>query len=53
MTPEQRLKKAFELSETGRKLGLQGLRNRFPELTELQIQKLYAERIQRCHNRNY
>ncbi len=53
MTPEQRLLKAFELSEFGKQLFLQGLRDRFPEKSEDEIKKLYLRRIQKCHNRNY
>jgi 23S rRNA A2030 N6-methylase RlmJ len=53
MTPEQKLAKAFELSEMARQLFRQGLRERFPELSEEDFHKLYLERLARCHNRNY
>lgn len=53
MTPEQKLAKAFELSEMTRQLFRQGLRERFPELSEEDFHKLYLERLARCHNRNY
>ena len=53
MTPSQRLAKAMELSELGKKLFLQGLRRRFPEMDERQIHIEYLKRIQKCHNRNY
>ena len=53
MTPEQRLKKAFELTETVRYLFRTGLRKRFPNLTEEEFHKLYLERLAKCHNRNY
>jgi hypothetical protein len=53
MTPSQRLAKAIELSELGKKLFLQGLRRRFPNHDEQQIRALYLDRIARCHNRNY
>ncbi len=53
MTPQQRLLKAFELSEFARSLFLHGLRQRFPTLTEEEIKKKYLERIAKCHNRNY
>lgn len=53
MTPEQRLLKAFELSEFSKQLFLHGVRRRFPEKSEADIMKTYLERLDRCHNRNY
>ena len=53
MTPEQRLLKAFELSEFSKQLFLHGLRKRFPEKSEAEITKTYLERLNKCHNRNY
>ena len=53
MTPEQRLQKAFELSALARELFVQGLRARFPDLSEAQFHDLLLERLARCHNRNY
>ena len=53
MTPEQRLLKAFELTDFSRGLFRQGLRRRFPDLSEDDFQRLYLERLDKCHNRNY
>jgi hypothetical protein len=53
MTPEQRLRKAFELSEFARALFLRGLRHRFPEASEDEIKRIYLQRLMKCHNRNY
>ena len=53
MTPGQRLEKALELSELTRDLFKHGLRKRFPELSEEELHKLYLERLDLCHNRNY
>jgi hypothetical protein len=53
MSPEARLLKAFELSEFSRQLFLQGLRRRFPEMSDAEIHKLYLERLDKCHNRSY
>ena len=53
MTPEQRLLKAFALSEFAKELFLAGLRRRFPDLSDERIRKIYLERIDKCHNRNY
>ena len=53
MTPQQRLQIAFDLTEQTRELLRIGLRDRFPELSEEELQKLYLERLDQCHNRNY
>jgi hypothetical protein len=53
MTPEERLLKAFELSDVSKKLFLHGLRRRFPDLPEDALMKIYLERLSKCHNRNY
>ncbi len=53
MTPAQRLAKAFELSEMSKRLFKQGLRERFPEMSEEDFHRLYLERLDKCHNRNY
>jgi hypothetical protein len=51
MTPEQRLLKAFELTELSRELFRAGLRQRFPEASEAELQRIYLERLEKCHNR--
>jgi hypothetical protein len=53
MTPEQRLQKAFELSEFSRALFVEGLRARHPDLGTEEFGKLLRSRLDRCHNRNY
>ena len=53
MSPEARLRKAFELTEFTRQLFRAGLRRRFPELTEDELNRIYVERLIKCHNRNY
>jgi hypothetical protein len=53
LTPEQRLLKAFELSEFTKALFLHGLRQRFPDATEEEIRKIFLARLAKCHNRNY
>jgi hypothetical protein len=52
MTPDERLRKAFELSELCRKLFLHGLRRRFPDMPERDVMRIYRERLTKCHNRN-
>jgi hypothetical protein len=53
MTPEQRLKRAFELSEMTLRLFKQGLRERFPEMSDEDLHALYLKRLEKCHNRNW
>ena len=53
LTPEKKLKKCFDLNEFTKALFLIGLRNRFPNLSEEEIKKIYLKRITKCHNLNY
>lgn len=53
MTPEQRLLKAFELSEFAKELFWQGLKNQYPDRSEAELRPLYLQRLALCHNRNY
>lgn len=53
LSPEKKLAKTFELSEMSRRLFREGLRRRFPDLTEDEFHRLYLERLALCHNRNY
>ncbi|MBI3195531.1 MAG: hypothetical protein HYZ34_13855 [Ignavibacteriae bacterium] len=53
MTPEQRLLKSFELGEFAKQLFKQGLRKRFPDLSEQEFHQLYLKRLAKCHNRNW
>jgi hypothetical protein len=51
MTPDQRLRKAFELTQLGRSLFVEGLRRLHPGMPEDQLRRLYLDRIAKCHNR--
>jgi hypothetical protein len=53
MSPEQRLLKAFELSEFTKALFVHGLRKRFLNLNDKHFKALLLERLEKCHNRNY
>jgi hypothetical protein len=53
MTPEQRLQKAFELSELGKRMLRENLRNLHPELSETDLHQLFLQKLSKCHNRNY
>lgn len=51
MTPEERLRKAFELSDYTRALFRQGLRRRHPDLPEAEFEALYRARLAKAQNR--
>ena len=53
MTDEQKLNKMFELSDFVKGLFLAGLRERFPTAAETEIRRIYLERLDLCHNRNF
>ena len=53
MTPEQRLRKAFELGASARALFEHGLRQRFPDRDDADLARLVRARLDRCHNQNY
>ena len=53
MTPEQKLLKAFELSELSKARFIEGLRMRFPNVTEDEFRRILFERLEKCHNKNY
>lgn len=53
MAPEQRLLQALELSDLVRELFAEGLRRRFPDLSDREFRALLLQRLDLCHNRNY
>jgi hypothetical protein len=53
MTGEQRLLKAFEMSAFTKAIFREGLRKRFPHLSEEDFHTLFLERLALCHNKNY
>ncbi len=53
MSPEQRLRKALELSAFSKQLFIHGLRKRFPSLPEYEFKELVRRRLDKCHNRIY
>ena len=52
MTPEQKLQKVFEMSAFTKALFKQELRQRFPELSEEELHRLYLDRLMLRHNSN-
>ncbi|MCG2796292.1 MAG: hypothetical protein L6427_10605 [Actinomycetia bacterium] len=53
LSPKKRLELTFELTEFSRDLFLHGLKRRFPGKSEAEIQMIFLERIDKCHNANY
>jgi hypothetical protein len=51
LTPEQRLLKAFEVTDMSRELFRDGLRARFPQAGDAVLERIYLERLEKCHNR--
>ena len=53
MTPTQKAGKVFELSDDSKARFRDGLRLRFPTLSDAERHALYLQRLAACHNRNY
>lgn len=53
MTPQQRLDKAFELTAMTRESLKRGLRVRFPQDTDEEIEQKFRRRIEQCRNQNW
>lgn len=53
MTSGKRLAKALELSAFAKQVFKLGLRKRFAHLSDEDFHKLYLDRLEKCHNRNY
>ncbi|MGH8759582.1 MAG: hypothetical protein ACREVW_08745 [Burkholderiales bacterium] len=53
MSPQARLRKAFELSAFTRALFRAGLARRFPGSSATELDRLVRDRLEKCHNRNY
>jgi hypothetical protein len=53
MSPEQKVKKMFELNALGKELILAGLQTKYPEMDKNERHTLFLKTIMACHNRNY
>jgi len=53
MSPQARLRKAFELSAFTRALFCAGLARRFRDSSATELDRLARDRLEKCHNRNY
>ena len=49
MTGEQKIAKAFELTEMTREIMREGIRTNHPDATEKQIQRIYIDRLLSFH----
>ncbi|MBI5230617.1 MAG: hypothetical protein HY876_00420 [Coriobacteriales bacterium] len=52
MTTEERLAKAFELSDMTHDALRAGLRQRYPEATDSELEERFRERLERCRSRS-
>ena len=53
MSPQEKLEKSFELTELANSAHKAGLKNRYPSLTDEELEQLYLEKRKTCHNQNY
>jgi len=53
MSAQEKLEKSFELTELANTAFKAGLKNRYPNLTEDELERLYLEKRKACHNQNY
>ena len=53
MTEEERLLRAFEMTESALDTFRDNLRELFPDLSEHDFNVLYRKRLDLCHNRNW
>jgi len=53
MTPAERLRKAWELTESVREMTKAALRRANPDASEVEIHEHFLTRLKKCHNRNY
>ena len=51
MTPEQRLLKAFELSEQSHELLRDGIRLRYPDAAPAEQRRIYLQQLERCRSK--
>lgn len=52
MTPDERVRKAFELSDFVKATLRSGIHEQFPLATDDERQRIFLARLDRCHNRN-
>lgn len=53
MTPTERLRQAFKLTELVRRMAKDALAGRHPDADEARLLALYLRRLDRCRNQNW
>lgn len=53
MTPQQRLKKCFELSDLTKRLLWRAIRRANPDLSDAEVHEKYLRQLDKCHNRSF
>ena len=53
MSSQEKLSQVFKLNDRTRELMRIGLRRRFPNLDDADLERVYLQMRARCHNRNY
>ena len=53
MTASEKAAKVFELSDAANQRFREGLRLRFPKMSEADRHVIFLQRLAACHNRNY
>lgn len=53
MTPAQRLKKCFELSDLTKRLLKRAIARANPDASEEQVHAMYLRQLEKCHNRSF
>ena len=53
MTPDEKLRVVFDLTARAKATFKEGLRRRFPDLSDAELHELYLARLEKCHNRNW
>ncbi len=53
MTPGEKMVRAMEMSDMGRRMLKEALRRCFPGLDEVKLHQLFLVRLELCHNREW
>lgn len=53
MSYEEKLLKCFELSEYSKKLLIAGIKNKYPDINDNDLNNKFLEILNKCHNRKY
>jgi hypothetical protein len=53
MSSREKLEKSFELTEMANEVFWAGLKSRYPQLSEVELRRLYVQKLKECHNQSY